>query len=106
MNKQNRRSAIKNMITGTASVVTAGALSSFKPQEKLKGNINQSVCGWCYKTIPFEDLCIAAVKIGIKGIDLVGPAGWPTLKKYGLHSSMCSGADIGIMDGFNDKKNH
>src|SRR3954469_7172842 len=111
MGKQDRRSAIKNIIAGSAAVVSAGALSSFVTEKKptmplkLKGNINHSVCAWCYK-IPLEELCIAAKEIGITAIDLVGPEGWPTLKKHGLHSSMCWGAEINLTDGFNDKKNH
>jgi hydroxypyruvate isomerase len=108
---QNRRSAIKNIIAGGASVMSAGVLSSFtQPKKrvsaKLKGNINHSVCAWCYKSMTLDELCIAAKKIGITAIDLVGPADWPTLKKHGLHSSMCWGAEINLTDGFNDKKNH
>src|SRR3954471_19798117 len=106
MTKQNRRVAIKSIIAGSAAAVSAGALSSFSAEKKLKGNINHSVCAWCYKTMSLEELCIAAKKIGITGIDLVGPEGWPTLKKYGLHSSMCTYTGISIPDGFNDKKNH
>ncbi len=93
--------------------VAVGALSSFaetspsiKKPEKLKGNINHAVCRWCYQAIPLEDLCNSAQKIGIKGIDLVGPADWPMLKKYGLFSSMCNGAEINLVDGWNDKKFH
>ena len=48
---QNRRSAIKNMITGTVALGAAGTLTSFtKAGDKqdismeLKGNINHSVC--------------------------------------------------------------
>jgi hydroxypyruvate isomerase len=93
--------------------VAIGALSSFDTQHSsrekstaLKGNINHAVCRWCYQTIPLEDLCKSAKDIGIKGIDLVGPNDWPMLKKYGLHSSMCNGAEINLVDGWNDKKFH
>ena len=95
--------------------VAVGALSPFSteaetaaPQKNapLKGNINHAVCRWCYNSIPLEDLCKSAKEIGIKGIDLVGPADWPTLKKYGLYSSMCNGAEINLVDGWNDKKFH
>ncbi|SEP33687.1 hydroxypyruvate isomerase family protein [Mucilaginibacter sp. AW1-7] len=110
---QNRRSAIKNIVTGTAAITAAGMLSSFKPGEKemvvdtaLKGNINHAVCRWCYGDMTVEQLCAAAKDIGIKGIDLVGPADWPTLKKYGLYSSMCNGAEINLTDGFGDTQFH
>ncbi len=109
----NRRSAIKSIVAGTAAITTAGMLSSFKSEEKemnvdtaLKGNINHAVCRWCYGDISVENLCAAAKDIGIKGIDLVGPADWPTLKKYGLYSSMCNGAEINLTDGFGDKEFH
>jgi hydroxypyruvate isomerase len=36
-------------------------------------------------------------KLGIKGIDLVGPEEWPILKKYGLDSPMCNGAEINLI---------
>jgi len=95
--------------------VAVGALSPFSAEAEttssqknapLKGNINHAVCRWCYNSIPLEDLCKSAKEIGIKGIDLVGPADWPTLKKYGLYSSMCNGAEINLVDGWNDKKFH
>ena len=93
--------------------VAVGALSPFNaecsPAEKstaLKGNINHAVCRWCYQSIPLEDLCKSAKEIGIKGIDLVGPKDWPVIKQYGLHSSMCNGAEINLVDGWNDKKFH
>jgi hydroxypyruvate isomerase len=110
---QNRRSAIRNIVAGTAAITATGMLSSFKPSEEkepgadaLKGNINHAVCRWCYGSMSVEELCIAAKDIGIKGIDLVGPADWPTLKKYGLYSSMCNGAEIGLNDGFGDTQFH
>ncbi len=111
--QQNRRSAIKNILAGTAAIGASGALSSFanspKQQmtdDKLKGNINHSVCRWCYADIPLDQLCASAKGMGIKAIDLVGPADWPTLQKYGLYSAMCNGAEINLTDGFGDKIYH
>ena len=107
-----RRTVIKNILAGSAAVGTAGALSSFAPEAaqvvevSLKGNINHSVCRWCYNDLTLEQLCAAAKSIGIKGIDLVGPKEWPTLKKYGLDSPMCNGAEINLTDGFNDPQFH
>jgi hydroxypyruvate isomerase len=109
--KQNRRAAIKNIVAGTVALGAAGALTSFAADEekqamKLKGNINHSVCPWCYKGITLDELCVAAKGMGIKGIDLLGPKDWPTVKKYGLDSPMCNGAEINLTDGFNDKRFH
>lgn len=72
----------------------------------LKGNIHHAVCRWCYGSIPLDEFCAAAKNMGIKAIDLVGPNDWPTLKKYQLDSSMCNGAEINLVDGWNDKKFH
>jgi hydroxypyruvate isomerase len=111
MSKQSRRYAIKNLIAGTTALSSVGLLSSYKPTEEiinsgLKHNINHSVCRWCYGSIPFDEFCAAVKKMGVKAIDLVGPKEWPTLQKYGLHSAMCNGAEINLVDGFNDKQFH
>ncbi len=109
---QKRRSAIKKIIVGSLSVgTTAQAFSGTSPQEKntnyfMKGNINHSVCKWCYGSIPMEEFCMATKKMGMSAIDLVGPKDWPILKKHGLYSSMCNGAEISIEKGFNDKQYH
>jgi hydroxypyruvate isomerase len=105
-----RRRAIKNLMMSSVAV---GTLSSFGTKEsapgiksELKGNINHAVCRWCYGSIPMEEFCAGAKEIGIKAIDLVGPTDWPTLKKFGLHSSMCNGAEINLVDGWNDPSFH
>jgi hydroxypyruvate isomerase len=108
-----RRLALKNLIAGTAAVGTASSLSSFaaphpgqQSSTTLKGNINHSVCRWCYNSIPLEEFSAAVKKMGLGAIDLVGPKDWPTLQKYGLFSSMCNGAEINLTDGWADKKFH
>jgi len=109
--EQSRRKMLKTMIAGTAvlgasSAIPALAMDKDFKTTALKGNINHAVCRWCYDGISVEELCKASKEIGIKGIDLVGPADWPTLKKYGLFSSMCNGAEINLVDGFNDPAFH
>jgi hydroxypyruvate isomerase len=110
-NNESRRKAVKNILGGAALITASPLISSFNTVQKnsnsaLKQNINHSACKWCYDTIPFDEFCASAKKIGLKGVDLVGPKDWPTLKKYGLYSSMCNGAEINLVDGFNDKKFH
>jgi hydroxypyruvate isomerase len=108
-----RRSALKGLLTTTATVGALGVASACTMEERqtaqegpLLGNIKQSVCRWCFQDMPLEQLCIAAKEMGIKAIDLVGPADWPTLKKHGLDSPMCNGAEINLTDGFNDPRFH
>lgn len=105
-----RRSALKTIVAGTAALGVSATLPSFAldPQQSsmLKGNVNHAVCRWCFKDIDLDTLCIEAKKIGIKAIDLVGPADWPILKKHGIDSSMCNGAEISLTEGWNEPKNH
>ncbi len=107
----NRRTALKSIIAGTAAIGASSAFSALamdqeKSETALKGNINHSACRWCYGDIALDELCLQAKKIGLKGIDLVGPKEWGTLKKYGLDSPMCNGAEISLTEGFNNKKYH
>ena len=108
--RSNRRKAIKNILAGSAALAAGAALPSFASAEKrtamLKGNIQHSVCRWCFSTVPLEELCAAGNEIGLKGIDLVGPKDWDTLKKYNLLSTMCNGAEISLTKGWNDKQHH
>jgi hydroxypyruvate isomerase len=53
-----------------------------------------------------DEFAAAAKKMGISAIDLVGPKDWPVLQQHGLFSSMCNGAEINLVDGWNDKKFH
>lgn len=73
---------------------------------ELKGNVNHSVCRWCYSDIEFEDLCKAAVQIGLKSIELAGPEEWPILSKYSLYCAMPWGAGMGIEKGWNNPALH
>jgi hydroxypyruvate isomerase len=113
MKKNNtRRDAVKKMLVagaGIALVPIAGLAATEKKSIAnlaMKGNINHSVCRWTYGYLSLDDLCVAAKNIGLKAIDLVGPKDWATLKKYGLESSMCNGAEINLVNGFNHTEFH
>ncbi len=109
-NRISRRSLLRNRAGGSAAAAAAVSLTRNLPAAetgtRLKGNINHSVCRWCYRKIPFEDLCKAARSIGLKSIELLGPDQWPTLKKYGLTCAIGSGAGMGIGKGFNRVELH
>lgn len=107
----NRRNAIKMMATtaaGSAALSALAHMPSLQPEgaAKLKGNINHSVCRWTYGHLSLDELCKVAKEIGIKAIDLVGPKDWDVLKKHGLDSSMCNGAEINLVNGWNNKQYH
>ena len=106
-----RRQIIKSFVTGAASLTfgKSYAMEKFDDEEisvALKGNINHSVCRWTYGHLTLDELCILVKKLGFSAIDLIGPKEWDILKKHGIYSSMCNGAEISLIDGWNDKKNH
>ncbi len=75
-------------------------------ENKLKGNINHSVCRWCYEHIPLEELCEIAQEIGIGSIDLLEPNEWKIAQKYDLTCAMPNGSPLMIERGFNDPQYH
>jgi len=72
-----------------------------------KGRIKQGVTrGVFARGAALDDCCREAARLGIKGFDLIGPADWPTLKKYGLVPSMYQGTAGTIPNALNRKENH
>jgi hydroxypyruvate isomerase len=94
-----RRSALKTIPAGLA-LAQAG-----RTEQAPAGRLKQSLCRWCYAKIPLDDLCRQAAAIGVSGIDLVEPADWPTIRKYGLVPTVTQG-DAKIPDGWNRKESH
>src|SRR5579862_4592939 len=75
---------------------------------KRKGRIKQGITRGVFgRQANIEDCCREAAKLGIRGFDLIGPADWPVLKKYGLVPSMYPPGPGGtIPDALNRKENH
>ena len=94
-----RRSLLRN------SAAVALAAPPAAAAVEGSGRLKQSACRWCYSKISLDDLCQAARRIGLKGIDLVSYTDWPTVQKYGLTPSMTPGAG-NIPDCWNRLDNH
>ncbi len=60
----------------------------------------RSVSHWTVTDLDWEELCGWLAAEGIEAVDLVGPENWHHLKKHGLDSSMCNGAELNLVDGF------
>jgi hydroxypyruvate isomerase len=108
-NKIQRRDLIKTLAVGATTAFIGSGFTKLEAQEvsnQLKGNINHSVCQWCYPDLSLDELCEVAKEFGLMGIDLIGPSGWVTLKKHDLVSTMCNGAEISLTEGFNDPQYH
>ncbi len=101
---------LKTLAVGSIAAGGLGSLSSFSKapddMKKLKGNVNHSVCRWTFGSLSVDDLCKAVKETGFSAIDLVGPKDWPVLKQHGVFSSMCNGAEINLVDGWNEPKFH
>ena len=81
------------------------ALSQSTPRG---GRIQQGVTrGVFAREMSLEDCCREAARLGIKGFDLIGPAGWATLRKFGLTPSMYPlGPGGTIPEALNRRENH
>jgi hydroxypyruvate isomerase len=86
------------------------ALAQSRPSVPVprKGRLKQGVTrGVFAREMRLEDCCREAARLGVQGFDLVGPADWPTLKKYGLTPSMYpAGPGGSIPDALNRRENH
>jgi hydroxypyruvate isomerase len=106
-----RRNLLKNLLLSGTAVAASPAISmascsSTSKDSKLKGNINHSVCRWTYNFLSLDELCQTVKQLNFSAIDLVGPKEWNILKKHGVDSSMCNGAEISLTEGWNDKQYH
>lgn len=103
--KLSRRTLIHGAAMAAAgAVATPFLIQNVDAQIKQivkKGRINQSASRWCYGKLSLDALCEAGAKMGLKGIDLLKPADFPTLKKHGLVCTMTSGGGA-----VNDKTKH
>lgn len=106
-----RREMVKNILLAGTAITASPSISlagyeSTGTNKKLKGNIHHSVCRWTQDFLSLDELCDVIKKIGFSAIDLVGPKDWNTLKKHGVYSSMCNGAEISLTEGWNHTEYH
>jgi hydroxypyruvate isomerase len=105
----NRKDALKTILF-TATAVTSGTAVLGKEKISgampLKGNINHSVCRWCFNKLSLEELSREAKAIGIKAIDLLRPSEWKTVFANGLECSMANPEKSDLRNGFNDPSLH
>src|SRR5580693_7248274 len=105
MTKQlSRRTMLKSAISG----ITVASMPWPEQKEPIqrKGRIKQSVSRWCYEKIPLDDLCAYAAKIGLKGVDLLGPEEYEVPGRHGLVCSMAYAGGGEIPTALNRVENH
>ncbi len=102
----------KTVLASSAAALIPSGVGKAQAKDKKskagewKNNINHSVCHWCYSGFSLEEFLPLLQEMGIKAIDLIGPKEWPILQKYGIYCSMCNGAEINLVDGWNDLQFH
>ena len=112
-----RRTAIKNLAFGAGAMTTLVSPSCAAPTNSaeknetienstLKGNVNHSVCRWCYSKIPLEALIDSAKDMGIQSIEITKPDEWDVIVSKGLTVGMGTADFISLTDGMNNPKNH
>jgi hydroxypyruvate isomerase len=103
-----RRSMLKSSAAGVAAIglqPLASGADTPAPTAR-KGRIKQSVSRWCYKQIPLDDLAAYAAKIGLRGVDLLGPEDYEVPRRYGLICTMGYGGGGDIPKALNRVENH
>jgi hydroxypyruvate isomerase len=94
---------------GAAFVTAAGAFRGHRSEATAKtgGRLTQSVSRWCFGKWSLDELCSQAARIGYRGIDLLGPSDWPTVRKHGLVCPLAMlGGPVTIEKGLNRVENH
>lgn len=105
----NRRDALA-MLAATAGTIAAPAYgqqaqagaSVAQPRIARKGRIKQGL--WrvnfgANSPLSFDDQCREAARLGCYGFDLIGPADWPTLRKYGLEPLLAGAGPVTFENG-------
>ncbi len=108
MPMMNRRRVLQGAAACAAAAVTAGALPTESQQASPSAavRIQQSVSRWCYSKISLDDLCKAAVEMGLKGIDLLQPDEYEVPGRYGLVCTMGYAGLGDIPKALNRLENH
>jgi len=97
----NRRTFVS--MTPAAAVAAGSGLAVAGAAQA--GRLKQSLCRWCYSKVSLDELCQAAVKLGLQAMDLLEPKDWAVAERYGLALTVVPGPSS-IPDGLNRKENH
>ena len=114
MRGMRRREFLSTSAAAVAAAATSSSLAFAQPAAQAapitrKGRLKQAL----FRTVfgqntpgltTFDEQCKEAVRLGCYGFDLVAPADWPTLKKYGLVPTMGPMSFASLTDGLVHKE--
>jgi hydroxypyruvate isomerase len=101
-----RRAALKSGLAAGAFAPLSSIFDGEQSMTVRKNRIHQSVCRWCYKDTPLDQLCAFAAQIGLKGIDLLDVEDYETPRRFGLICTMAYAGGGAIPDALNRVENH
>ncbi|MFO0810649.1 MAG: TIM barrel protein [Gemmataceae bacterium] len=99
----------RTMLASSAAALGTLAAGDLFADEvaKPKGNINQSLCRWCYGKIKLDELAEKSKAMGYKSVELLKPDEVLTVKKFGMTCAVLNGGpSIGIGNCLNRPENH
>jgi hydroxypyruvate isomerase len=104
----NRREALAMLaaVAGTAAAPAFGQpaqpAAAAQPKIARKGRIKQGLWRVNFGAdtkLTFDDMCREAARLGCYGFDLIPPADWPTLRKYGLEPLLAGAGPVTFENG-------
>jgi hydroxypyruvate isomerase len=96
-----RRQFVKRSAQAAAITTVAMQLETRLSAEEQAtgGNVNHSVCKWCYKGVSLEDLCVAGKEFGLQSIELLNPEQVKVVQKHGLTCAIMTSPNAETKDG-------
>ncbi|MBI1372998.1 MAG: TIM barrel protein [Phycisphaera sp.] len=98
MDKTTPSNVTRRGIMGAAAALGVAAFTrsaTVAEAAALKGNINHSICRWCFTSFgskwSLDELCVIAKQLGCRSVELLGAKDYPTLAEHGLTCAMSSG---------------
>ena len=101
--------AVLGPLAGCASTARVAVAGAPAPVAAAQSAFRHSVCRWCYRDIPLDDLAAAAKSMGIASVELLEPEEFATVTKHGLVCAMTNAPGepkTRITKGFNRLDNH
>lgn len=83
-----RRAALRGLAGAAAVTALTRAAAQTPAAVKTTSSIRQSVCRWCYRNTPLDQLAAAARDIGLESVELLDPSEFETVKNAGLTCAM------------------
>jgi len=103
-----RREMLLTLGAASAAQVLGGVMPEVVPMmtgAAARGRLKQSVCRWCYQSIPLDVLCRDVAAMGFASVELLSEGEWATPRQFGITCAVANGPST-IPVGFNRPDQH